>query len=290
LLKAASAEGLEPRNALDGPQESGGRLRLPDNPEEFRATLVEHLEELRTRIVRSLMIIAGGWLLGWYLEKPAFGWLSRLVLDNIAAAVHNPNLVKIVFTNYTEPFMLKIRLSFMIGLIFAMPFVVMQLWGFVKPGLKPQERRPLERLAPFSMLLFAIGVCFCMAILGPCTRWFSSYLEEFPNTVLYQDPAAMISFCLKMMLAFGLGFQLPLVVWALGALNLLSAETLTKYWRHAAVAIFFLAAAFTPSNDAFSMLMMAIPMVVLFSISVWAVKITQGKRKMAPTVLDKDGG
>lgn len=236
------------------------------------------------------MLIGVGWLIGWFLEKPAFGWLSKLVLDNVAKAVGDPNKVKIVFINYTEPFMLKLRLSFMIGLIFAVPFVVMQLWGFVRPGLKPQERRPIERVAPFSILLFAMGVGFCIAILGPCTRWFSSYLDEFPNTVLYQDPAAMISFCLKMMLAFGLGFQLPLVVWALGALNLLSAETLTKYWRHAAVGIFFLAAAFTPSNDAFSMLMMAVPMVVLFMISVYAVKLTQGRRKLSDTAGEDASG
>jgi sec-independent protein translocase protein TatC len=225
------------------------------------------------------MLICGGWLVGWFLEKPAFAWLSNLVITNIRSVLKDPNMFKIIFTHFGEPFMLKIRLSFMIGLILSLPFVVMQLWGFVKPGLKPQERRPLEKLAPYSILLFALGVGFCVVILGPCTKWFVSYLDDFPNTVLYQDPAVMITFCLKMMLAFGLGFQLPLVVWGLGAVGLLSAETLVKYWRHGAVGIFFLAAAFTPSNDAFSMLMMAIPMVILFMISVYAVKVTQGKKK-----------
>jgi sec-independent protein translocase protein TatC len=91
----------------------------------------------------------------------------------------------------------------------------------------------------------------------------------------------MLGFCLKMMLAFGIGFQLPLIVYALGAMNLLSAETLVKHWRHASVVIFVIAAALTPSNDAFSMLMMAIPLVILFMISVWAVKLTQGRKKRA---------
>src|SRR5262249_33449988 len=156
--------------------------------------------------------------------------------------VIGPDKVKIIFTNFTAPFMLKLQLSFLLGLIVATPLVVMQLWGFIRPGLKPKERGPLERVAPFSILLFALGVSFCVMILGPCSRWFASYVTDFPNTVLYQDPKLMITFALKMMIAFGLGFQLPLVVWGLGALNLLSAETLVKYWRHAAVAIFFLAA------------------------------------------------
>lgn len=279
MLKVARRNEIEPRE--DENQETGlvGRIKMPDDPDQFRATLVEHLEELRTRIVRSLLIIGAGWAAGWYLEKPAFKWLSDLVVKNIEDVLKDPDKFKIIFTNFTEPFMLKIRLSFMIGLIFALPFVILQLWGFVRPGLKPQERKPIERVAPFTILLFAIGVGFCCMILGPCSRWFASYLEEFPNTVLYQDPGTLISFSLKMMIAFGLGFQLPVVVYSLGALNLLSAETLAKYWRHSAVAIFFLAAAFTPSNDAFSMLMMAVPMVALFMISVWAVKITQRKQK-----------
>jgi sec-independent protein translocase protein TatC len=281
LLKAARRQDIEPREAREDSERGTGlvgRLNLPDDPDQFRATLVEHLEELRTRIVRSAGIIGICWLAGWFLEPYAFGALSNLIMMNIEKVVGQDKF-RIIFTNFTAPFMLKLQLSFLIGMVFATPFVVMQLWGFVRPGLRPSERRPLERVAPFSILLFAIGVGFCVSILGPCTRWFASYLSDFPNTVLYQDPKVMITFVLKMMIAFGLGFQLPLVVWGLGALNLLSAETLTKYWRHAAVAIFFLAAAFTPSNDAFSMLMMAIPMVGLFIISVWAVKLTQKKQQ-----------
>jgi len=284
LLKLARRDDIEPRED-ESSNEGGlvGRLKLPDDPDQFRATLVEHLEELRTRIVRRAGIIAICWLGGWFAEPFAFGWLSNLIVTNITKVV-GPDKFKIIFDNFTAPFMLKLQLSFLLGMIVATPFVVMQLWGFIRPGLKPNERKPLERVAPFSIVLFGMGVGFCVAILGPCTRWFASYLQDFPNTVLYQDPKAMITFVLKMMIAFGLGFQLPLVVWGLGALNLLSAETLIKYWRHAAVAIFFLAAAFTPSNDAFSMLMMAIPMVLLFMISVWAVKLTQRKQKQQDIV------
>jgi sec-independent protein translocase protein TatC len=278
LLKAARRDDLEPREHESEKSILGGRIKLPDDPDQFRATLVEHLEELRSRIIRSLLIIVGCWVLGWYLEPVIFGWLSNLLQTNIEPVVGKDKF-KIIFGNFTEPFMLKLQVSFLIGVILASPCVLYQLWGFVRPGLKPNERKPIERVAPFTFVLFAIGVLFCCLILGPCAAWFATYLADFQGAVLYQNPAQMISFSLKMMLAFGLGFQLPVIVYALGALNLLSAETLAKYWRHAAVVIFFFAAAFTPSNDPFSMLMMAVPMVILFMISVWAVKITQRRRK-----------
>lgn len=279
LLKAEEPHGIEARNPEAARPQQGRNRFLPDDPNEFRATLVEHLEELRDRIIRSLGILCGGWLVGWFLEKPAYGLLNSVVLGNITKQVNGKATVISAFNNATEPFMLKLKLSLMIGVIIALPLVLLQLWGFIRPGLKPAERRPIERIAPFTLVLFATGVGFSWLILGPAIRWFSSYLEEFPGTQLIQDPGIMIAFCLKMMLAFGIGFQLPLIVYALGAMNLLSAETLVKHWRHASVVIFIVAAALTPSNDAFSMLMMAIPLVILFMISVWAVKLTQGRKK-----------
>jgi sec-independent protein translocase protein TatC len=174
---------------------------------------------------------------------------------------------------------LQLRLSFAIGLIPATPLVILQLWGFVAPGLKERERRPFRVLAPFSILLFLLGAGFCWLILPAALQWFGSYLANYKDTSLIQSPSTMIFFIAKMMLAFGIGFELPLVVYALGALGLLSSETLIKYWRQATVFIFIAAATLTPSNDAFSMLMMAIPLCILFLISVYAVKFTQRKRK-----------
>lgn len=98
----------------------------------------------------------------------------------------------------------------------------------------------------------------------------------------------MVFFVLKMMLAFGIGFQLPLIVYILGALNLLTAETLVQYWRQAATVIFLGSAILTPSNDAFSMLMMAVPLVILFLVSVFAVKVVQGKNRKKAIWADED--
>lgn len=248
----------------------------PDHdPDEFQASLVDHLEELRTRIIRSVLVIAVSWIVGWFLEPYFYGAVSQMAQTSIVPHLPKGTEFKEVFDNATGPFMLKMRLSFSIGLVFAIPFVIRQIWGFVAPGLKPSEQAPFRKLAPWSIILFAMGGGTALIVLPAALIWFTSYLDDFPNTELYQGAGTLAYFVIKMVTAFGIGFQLPLIVFVLGMLNLLTAETLIKYWRHSATFIFIAAAVITPSNDPFSMLMMAIPLTVLFMGSVYAVKRIQ---------------
>jgi sec-independent protein translocase protein TatC len=128
------------------------------------------------------------------------------------------------------------------------------------------------------VFLFALGVTFCWIILPSAFTWFIGYVFEFPGTAIYQEPGMMVFFILKMLLAFGMGFQLPLIVFLLGKIGLLTPETLTTYWRQSTVFIFVASAIITPSNDVFSMLMMAIPLSILFIISIWALKFTSRRK------------
>lgn len=249
----------------------------PEDPEEFRAPLADHLEELRVRIIRIVVLIVVGMTIGWFLQPPVYDHLAALVREMIPKNID----YKETFKNVTEPFMLKLRVSFYLGLILTFPFIVLQLWGFVAPGLKPSERKPLQRLAPLSVGLFLLGAFFCWLIIPTAFAWFISYIVEFPGTSIYQEPGSMIFFILKMVLAFGVGFQLPIVVFFLNKIGLLGQDTLRQYWRHATAVIFFGAAILTPSNDIFSMLMMAIPMVILFFISLWAVNLGAKRRPLA---------
>lgn len=251
------------------------RPRRVKDPEEYRASLVEHLEELRIRIMRILLFLIVGWVIGWYLQPWVYDQLSNLVKPYLAKL---PDY-KEPFKSFTEPFMLKLKLGFFIGLILVLPFCVLQVWGFIEPGLKESEARPLKVVAPLSVLLFAIGAFFCWIILPSAFAWFMSYVEEFPGTVLYPEPGTMVFFILKMLLAFGLGFQLPLLVYFLARVGLLSPDSLKTYWRQATVIIFFAAAIITPSNDMFSMLMMAVPLTLLFFVSMWAVQVSARKRQ-----------
>jgi sec-independent protein translocase protein TatC len=245
---------------------------------ELRATLIEHLEELRTRLVRCIQLIVVGWVIGWFLQKPVYDTLNNIAQKGIRDSGIDPNLYKEVFNHFTQMFIFQMKMSFIIGLVLAMPFVLLQVWGFIAPGLRETEKRPLKRLAPFSVALFFLGVAFCWFCLPAAVSWFVGYLDNFPGAALFQEPGSMVLFMVKIMLAFGLGFQLPVIVYGLGAIGALSAQTLAKYWRHGTVFVFFLSAILTPSNDPLTMLMMAIPLSILFMISVWAVKIVQRKK------------
>jgi sec-independent protein translocase protein TatC len=251
----------------------------PDhNPEEFRLSLVEHLEELRTRVIRSVLVIVGFWVLCWL----KFGEIYNFLTDRAVVAVKSglPKDAKFTeqFLHASDPFMLIFKVSGYCALIVSFPFIVLQLWAFIAPGLKPNEQKPLKKVGPISLFLFMLGGFFCWLILPAAFRWFADYLVYFKQTDLNQEAGTMAMFSLKSILAFGIGFQLPLVVFVLGALNLLSSDTLIKYWRHAAIAIFFISGAITPSNDIPSMLMMAVPLTILFMVSAYAVKMVQKKK------------
>lgn len=249
-----------------------------NDPEEFRATLVEHLEELRNRLVRSITFIVVGWVIGWFLEPYVYTFFNGIVEEALKTSLPKGSEYKEPWSHFTQPFIFKMKMSFVIGLVLALPIIMTQLWGFIAPGLKENEKRPLKRIAPVSVLLFLTGVGFCWFCLPAGVAWFVSFLADFPGTSLYQEPGSMVLFMVKLMLAFGLGFQLPVIVYGLGAIGLLSAQTLAKYWRHGTVFVFIMSAVLTPSNDPLTMLMMSIPLSILFMISVWAVKVVQRKK------------
>jgi sec-independent protein translocase protein TatC len=263
---------------LKGPKKDKRRNSSGD-PEEFRLTLVEHLEELRSRIFRICALLAITTVFGWFIADSLYDHMNTMVEKAI-----RPNLppgadFKEVFHNVSDMFLLKLKLSAVIGLVISFPFIVLELWGFIAPGLKRKEQEPFRRLAPLSFVLFVMGASFAWFMMPAALAWFATFLAEFPGTSLYQEAGTLSFFVLKMMLAFGVAFQLPLIVYVLGALELLSAETLMKYWRQVCVAIFLLAAVITPSQDPLTMSVMAIPLIILFMISAYAVKIVQGKKR-----------
>ena len=252
----------------------------PDHdPDVVQASLVEHLEELRDRIVRSLLFIAVAWVAGWFLVPVFYGLINQVAQRSVVPNLPKGVEFKEVFSEATGPFVLQMKMSFSIGLFFAIPFVVRQIWGFVAPGLRPQEQEPFRKLAPWSIVLFLFGAGIAWIVLPPALIWLTGFMAMYPGADLFQGAGSLGYFFIKMMTAFGIAFQLPLIVYALGSIGLLTSQTLIKHWRHAATFIFIASAVITPSADPFSMLMMAVPMCLLFMGSVYAVKVVQGKRE-----------
>ncbi len=252
--------------------------------DEKRAELSEHLGELRTRIIRSALYVFVGGLVAYNLFAIVFKAISAPITNALKEiAKHMPPDQRAlagayVFHSFTGPFFLHLKLSVIGGLILAVPAITMELWGFVAPALTPRERRPVLWIAPFSACLFILGAGLAYWIMPAAVHWFLSYLAEFPNAILLQDPETYVLFVVQMMLAFGIVFQLPILMMALGRFGIIRSRMLIKYWRYITVGITVLAMIVTPSNDPLSMTVMAVPLVLLFFGSIGLVRMVEPKR------------
>lgn len=249
----------------------GLRTSQPNEPDELRATLAEHLEELRGRIFRCAIAYLIGTAIGWVVYPKLYIALDAAVQK----AVKDSGVpVRWEFLGGAPaPFMLHFKMSMYVGLVLALPYMVWQLWLFIRPGLRESERKPLRRVVPISLVLFGIGAFLGWFILGPTIQWFLSFAAETRYGIV-QDPYELLLFGLKMMLAFGIAFQMPLLVYFLARAGIVSPDFLWRYWRQSTVAVFTVSAIITPSGDPVSMLAMAIPLSVLFFGSVAAAKLS----------------
>lgn len=241
-----------------------------DDPEEFRATLGEHLDELRSRIIKVVLALVVFSCAGWFIAIPVYDFIQKSVQTNIPKWLD----YREVFNSFTGPFMLQLRMSVWIGVAITLPYAIWQLWLFIRPGLKPNERRPARALFPFSMGLFFLGATIGWLMVPPTVGWFCSFFRDFKGSVLYQEQGTMVFLVIKLLLAFGIGFQLPIVTFLLVKTGIVPVESLLRSWKHATVAIFALTMLLTPSGDPFTMLAMAVPLTGLFFGAIGAVKLT----------------
>lgn len=238
--------------------------------EDREAELTEHLEELRTRLIRSIVYIGLGSVLAWFL----YDWIYSLLTEPVRHVLSTAG-AKFMVTRVAEGFMIRCQVSLIAGVIFALPFVTGEVWGFVAPALTKAERRPLRWIAPTCILLFALGVVTAYFILPAAMRFFVSYIP--PDAELRPTVAENIVFIVKMLLAFGLVYELPIVLMFLGKLGVVDTRMLKANWRYALVGISVLAAVATPSGDLFSMMAMAIPVTGLYVLSIFLVRLVEPK-------------
>jgi sec-independent protein translocase protein TatC len=265
-------------NRLEAPE-----ITSSEDEGEVRATLVEHLEELRARILRCVTLMAIGWVIGFFAEPYVYTALA----DPLLALRSEGAPIEIVFPNFATPFFLKFHLGLVIGLVLVAPFIVAQLWAFLRPGLRPNERRIVRIVSPISIVLFFGGVALAWYILPRAFQFFLSFLNDFGGAKLYQDPKAYVFFVLKMFLAFGMGFQLPILIVVLAKLDLITEESLWKYWRQAVVGMAVAAMVLTPTGDVFSMLTMLVPLSILYFGSIGVVRaVTRRARRQALAASD----
>jgi len=241
---------------------------------ERRAELVEHLAELRSRLVMVALFIAFGMVIAWFAYDFIFNLLTRPMMS-VLRQIDS----KFLLTGFPEAFMIRMQICLVSGLIIMSPFVTWQVWAFVAPGLTPSEKRPIKWIAPLSVFLFLGGVVLCYFIMPTAFKWFASYVPK--GAELRPSVQASVLFTVKMLLAFGVVFQLPVVLMLLAMVGIVDSRLLKENWRVAMVAVCVVAAVVTPSSDAFSMLCMAIPVAGLYLLSIGLVWVVESKRSFA---------
>ncbi|MBU3698660.1 MAG: twin-arginine translocase subunit TatC [Candidatus Kapabacteria bacterium] len=220
---------------------------------------LEHLEELRKRIMLSVIgITVACCVVGFYGDEVMNLLLLRPALES-----------KVKLQNI-EPFgqtFLYFKVIVLSGIILAFPWILYQVWQFVAPGLYMTERKWALRITVITSICFLAGVSFGYYFLIPSML---SYVTDFANPNIENNIAigSYFSFLVNMLLASGLIFELPMVTWVLARMGMVSHVGMTKYRRHAIVVILILAAVITPSPDPVTQMMVAIPLWILYEISV----------------------
>jgi sec-independent protein translocase protein TatC len=235
---------------------------------EKEMTFLEHLEELRWRIIYSIIGIVVGTILAWIfidflvdvvLLKPAKD--SGAILQNL------------------RPFgqlFLYMQIAIMVGMIISIPNLFYQFWQFISPALRKKEKRYIFWIVAFSSICFLSGIAFAYFAMLPLTLKFAA---EFGSESIKNEFAIdeYMSIIISVMLAAGLVFELPMISFFLSKLGILKPSLMRKYRRHSIVIIMILAAFLTPGADPVSQLVLAVPLVVLYEISIFISKISQKK-------------
>lgn len=233
--------------------------------------LLEHLAELRSRLVRACLWAAVGFGVCWFYVDPLFDILVDPLLKVLPDGAHAQ------YTTLPEAFFARVRVAFIAGLFLASPAIFYQIWAFVAPGLYDEEKRYIIPVAFLSALFFIAGGCFCYFIVFPYAfQFFIGYSS--PEIVITPKISDYLSFVLKLLIAFGLIFEMPIFTLFLARLGIISAELMRRFRKYAIVAIFILAAILTPP-DVLSQLLMAGPMLLLYEVSIGVAWIFKRKKK-----------
>lgn len=237
-----------------------------------KMSFLEHLDELRKRLVGSVAVVGIGFLIALGFINPIFEFIMRPLYEKL------PPGSSLIYTEPTEAFMLKLKIAALAGVIIAVPFVMWQVWLFISPGLYRHERRFALPFILMSTLFFAGGALFSHYVVFP---WAWVFLAGFSTDYMLFMPkiASVFSLYAKMILAFGVIFEMPTVVLFLSRMGLVTAGFLLRHIKYAVLIIFVAAAILTPTGDVVTQSLMAGPMFALYLLSILIAWVFGKRRK-----------
>lgn len=245
------------------PREPGGTM-----------TIVEHLQELRYRLVWCIASIGVASIAGWALFDRI---LTRLrgpyceALSALPPGSQPPTGCRLVFSGPVEPFIIKLKVVLFVGLALALPIVLFQFWRFVTPGLTRRERRLAIPFVGSSVALFVLGGWFAYLTLPRGLEFLLGFAG--PGTVPLLTAGRYVGFVLLLTIAFGLAFEFPLVLIFLALVGVTSSKALRRWRPYAVLTIAIAAAVITPSQDPYTMLAMMLPMVLFYEIAILVIRL-----------------
>jgi sec-independent protein translocase protein TatC len=240
---------------------------------DVKMPLTAHLEELRSRMIRGLLGITVAFILTYNFADALFEFLTEPL------RLQQNDALQLIGTGVTEAFFTKLKVSLIAAIFVASPVLFYQAWQFVVPGLYEHERRYALPFVAVATVFFVLGATFCYWIVFPVGYAF--FLAEYQKIGV--APAIRISeylsFTARMLLAFGVTFELPVVTFFLARLGLVTHDTMIGYARYAVLFIFILAAVLTPGPDIASQFLMAGPLLILYILSIAVAYVFARERK-----------
>ena len=244
------------------------REKADDNPEK-RMPFLDHLEELRWTILRSLIAVVLGAVVCYLFSREIVTFLRSL----------GPEDLKLIYLAPTEGFMIYIKVAIFSGLVLSMPYVVYEFWKFIVPGLLEKEKKLVPPIVAFTVLCFATGASFAALVIVPLgMKFLLSFQTDFLTDSI--TIGKYLGFVVTIILVFGVVFELPVLSFFLTKIGILTPEFLRRNRRYGIVLIFIMAAVLTPP-DIFTQLMLAGPLIMLYEISIWVSRMVKSKEEEA---------
>ena len=238
-------------------------------------TFWDHLDELRGVIIRALLVTTVAAAVAFCLKEPLFDIvLAPRSGDFITYRLLGvePFEISLMNTGLTEQFMIHLKTAFYAGLLVASPYIIYLLFGFIQPALYDNERRYATTLVGSGYLMFMVGTLLNYLLIFPLTVRFLGTYQVSPDVANMLPIQSYIDTLLMMSLVMGIVFELPVVCWLLGRMGLINARMMSQWRKHAIVAILVVAAIITPTTDAFTLFVVALPIWLLYELSILIVK------------------
>jgi sec-independent protein translocase protein TatC len=254
--------------------------------DDVKMPLLEHLTELRSRLLYSVVGFVIAFVFCFYFWKPVLDVITA-PLERACVAQGKP--CPVIYTSLIEPFFTQIKIGAFGAFCITFPLIAAQLYKFVAPGLYKNERMAFVPFLVATPIMFAVGATFLYFVLLPMALHFFVGYQQYANIELMPKIGEYIDLVMKLVFAFGLCFELPVVLTLLAKVGIVSSQGLRDKRRYAIIAVTVVAAIFTPP-DAISMLSLAIPMVGLYEISIWLARMVEKKRAEAEAAEAAESG